>query len=181
MSFPSKYASTIWERIYPCLIPQEYTYDDDYIKRRGIIQTPDKKINAILSKEKVQVYLTVAQMVDYFTEGVSIELLDRKTMLEIYRNIQAYIDEWKDYIQHSINANKDNNKEMLLAFDKFSKVIYDKASAHEIMQGVVQRVNFGMKGTMAKIIEEQRIQNTPKPDYDSIAEYLKSKKSVSRY
>jgi hypothetical protein len=163
------------------MIPQEYTYDDDYIKRRGIIQTPDKKLHSVLSKEKVQVYLTVAQMVDYFTEGVTVELLDRKTMLEIYKNIQGYIDEWKNHLQYSINSNKENNKEMLIAFDKFSKTIYDKASASEIMQGVVQRVNFGMRSTVAKIREEQKIQNAPKPDYDAISEYLKTKKSATRY
>jgi arginyl-tRNA synthetase len=163
------------------MIPQEYTYDDDYIKRRGIIQTPNKKINAILSKEKVQVYLTVAQMVDYFTEGVTVELLDRKTMLEIYDNIQNYINEWKDYLQYSINANKENYKEMLIAFDKFSKVIYDKASAHEIMKNTIQKLDFGMKSNMAKIKEQEVIANTPKPDYESIAEYLRSKKPLSRY
>jgi len=181
MSFPSQYASKIWDQIYPCMIPQQYTYDDDYIKLRGIIQTPDKKINDILSKEKVQVYLTIAQMVDYFTEGVVVELLDRKTMLEIYRNLQGYIEEWKNYLQSSINASKDKHKDMLIAFDKFAKVIYDKASAHEIMQDRIKNINFGMRSTMAKIKEEQKIQNTPKPDYESIAEYLRSKKSPSRY
>lgn len=174
MPFKSKYDNLIWERLYTARIPNIPTMDTDYIKTRGIHVTNDRNIDKMIKTDKVTVMIPIAKILEYYTEGIEIEILSREDLLSIHKSIELYLDEWKQHLTYDINLDKNQYKELLVSLEKLSKDIYERAKPSEVLSSYTFKSNFGMVNSLQKLNKEQ---NIDKPDYQGISEYFKNKRT----
>lgn len=180
MAFKSKYASLIWDKIYSVYIPDYLTLNADYIKIFGTHVTGDKGIDNMLSTALTHVMIPVIQIVEYFDNGIEIQIPSREDMLQIYKDIELYLGEWKYYVQHDINLDVREYKELLTSLEKLSKHIYDKAKPNELITNLFAKNNLGISNRLAEYDEAVRISKSQKPDYDGISKLIRTKVAVPK-
>lgn len=169
--FKSKYADLIWNELFTCCIPDILTLDDYYIKYRGVPITGDKKIDSTMVYNKTTVKIPIIKILEYFNNGVEIEIPSREDLLKIHRYIEAYLGEWKFHINNSINIDVTNYKEMLMQLERLSRYIYDKAKPEEVTTQFDIRDLFGIRAKL----DEPANKPLEKPDYDSISRLIKKR------
>jgi len=169
--FKSKYADLIWNELFTCYIPDILTLDDYYIKYRGIPITGDKQLDSAMVYNKTQVKIPIIKILEYFNNGVEIEIPSREDLLKIHRYIEAYLNEWKFHIEHSINIDITNYKEMLMQLEKLSRYIYDKAKPEEVSTHFDIRDLFGIRAKLDEVSHKA----SEKPEYDSITRLIKKR------
>lgn len=174
MAFKSEYAKLIWDKLYRVRIPDIITLDSNYIKTRGIHITDNKDVNKMIKTNKIDVMIPIAKILEYFVDGIEIEIISREDMIQMHKDIELYLDEWKNHLKYDINLNKNEYKELLISLEKLSKTIYERARSTEIVGGFTILNNFGMRNSLVKLEEEK---NVNKPDYSGISEFFTTKKS----
>lgn len=179
--FTSHYAPMLWDRVYSVVIPEYVNQDSDYLNRWGHHITGDKKVDNILKGRKKTIMISVIKMAQYQSEGIPIALTNREDMIEIHKNIEGYLAEWKEHLQYSLNPGANTPKDLLLALEKLSKIIYEKASIIEVNSSIIERMSFGLKSTMDVVQDQERIKQMDKTDYVGISELFKKKEQISRY
>jgi len=174
--FPSQYASKIWNELYTVLIPDIATLNPDYIKIRGVQILEDRKLNSLRMNEFTTVMLPIIDIMYYFKEGFSIQIPSREDMIKIHKNIELYLEEWKQYIKSSVHGNTDANiyKEIILGLEELSKYIYNKAKPIEVVDNILvkNKVNFGLSNPLQEKIEKEKIVEN-KPNYNTIKNLIK--------
>lgn len=180
MSFPSKYAHEIWDILYEVKIPDALTLDREYIKIFGTYVTGNKQIDESLKTSFTTVKIPIIRILEYYLEGVEIQIPRREDMIAMHKSIERYLQEWKDYITYSINSSDiEKHKKLITGLEKLSKVIYDKATTREVLDNLFigKQVQFGLMNPLARVEEEKKIENTNKPDYEGISTIIKKKTS----
>ena len=181
MSFPSQFAHLIWDKLYTVLIPDYVTLDASYIRRFGVHVTDNKAVNAGLLNATTTVMLPLIKIVEYYTSGYTVQVPSRDDMLQMHKDIEKYLQEWREHITYSINTSHEQHKELLLTLDKFSKYIYEKASAREVLLDRIQTLKIGRVNNFVKIEEEKKLDTMSKPDYNGISQLVKSKTNRTRF
>lgn len=179
--FPSRYAPAIWDQLYRVMIPEHANLDIDYVKTRGVYITGDRQMDKILKGVKKQVMIPIVRIVEYYNEGVPVEIIDRKDMIEIHKNIEGYLQEWREQLQYTLNMGNKIPKEFLLSLERVSKIIYNKAKATEVNENIISGLNFGLKSSLNEIENKEKVADLPKPDYEGITDLVKTKTRLSRY
>ena len=180
MSFPSEYAHLIWDKLYTCRIPDQVTQRSDYLSKFGAYVTGDKKIDSMLSTATTQVMIPVATILSYFEDGVQVEILKREDMIQMHKDIELYLGEWKGQIKYNINVDVVKHKAFLLSLEKLSKHIHGRAKDRDIVDNLFLKPSFGLRNPSV-IMEEERKPMT-RPDYEGIAALVRSKtKPQGRY
>lgn len=180
MVFKSKYAPLIWDRLYTVFIPDHLTLNPDYIKIFGTHVTGDKGIDGMLSNALTQVMIPIIQIVEYFDNGIEIQIPSREDMLQIYKDIELYLGEWKYYVQHDINLDVREYKGLLNSLEKLSKHIYDKARPSELITNLFAKTNLGISNRLAEYEEKVKASKSQKPDYEGISKLIRTKTAVPR-
>lgn len=175
------HSSKIWVQLRRAIIPEELTYDPQYLKKRGLPITGVKEYDSVLSNKKIEVYIPIIKMVEYYNNGIPIEITNREEMINIHRDIELYLNEWRDHIKYSINNDITKYKDLLLSLEKFSKAIYDRATSQEVIRQKIENISIGMKSTIQERKEIEEIKHQVKPDYDGILSLVKNKKPLNRY
>jgi len=80
MSFPSQYATQIWNTLYTVDIPDELTLNRDYIRKFGTYSTGDKKKDTILSNRFTTVKIPIITILEYFLSGMEIRIKSRQDL-----------------------------------------------------------------------------------------------------
>ena len=175
MSFRSKYAHLIWDRLYDCLIPDHVTLHPEYLKRFGTYVTGDKNIDTMVANNFTRVKINVATILTYFEDGVEVQITSREDMIQMHRDIEAYLAEWQEHLKYDINLSVHEHKDMLLSLEKLSKEIYRKAAPREVIDNLFTKKDLGL-GLMNPLqaIQEQR-KEVSKPDYQGISQLIRSK------
>ena len=180
MPFISQKAPRIWNTLRNVLIPDQLTMNPEYIRRFGVHITGNKKIDASRINEFVMVKIPIIKILEYFLEGLEVQIPKREDMLSIHEDIEAYLNEWKDYMRESIHGNigAENNKELILSLEKLSQHIYAKAKPKEIIKPLRTRAQLGLINPFERSQEENK--PIDKPDYDGIRNLI-TKKPTTRY
>jgi hypothetical protein len=181
MSFPSKYAHLIWEKLYTVMIPDNITLDSEYIRRFGVHVTQDRKINEGLVNSYTTVMLPVIKIVEYYASGFTVQVPSRDDMLQMHKDLEKYLQEWREHITYSINTSHEAHKELLSTLNRFSKYIYDKASAREVLLEQIEALKIGRVNKFVQIQEDKKLDTITKPDYSGIDALIKSKTNRTRF
>ncbi len=77
-----------------CLIPRFATFSYDALEQFGSYYSHDEKNAAINKESKI---LTIDSMIEYFKQGVVVELVNAKDAEKIYNIITEHLTMWRDY------------------------------------------------------------------------------------
>lgn len=179
MAFYSQYAHLIWDTLYNAYIPDQLTLNPDYVKKFGVYVSGNKNIDNMLSTNLTHVKIPVIKMLEYYDSGISIEIPSREDMINIHKDIEKYLAEWKQNATYAINNDLDQHKNLLLSLEKLSKYIYEKAKPREVIDNLFMNRQFAIVNPIQQVQEEARTVN--KPDYEGISKLIKSKSVKSRF
>lgn len=77
-----------------CLIPRFATFSYDSLEKFGSYYSSDDKNSAVQKEWKL---MTINSMIEYFKQGVVVELVDAKDCEKIYTIITGHLRLWRDY------------------------------------------------------------------------------------
>lgn len=173
MSFPSQYATKLWDKLYVVLIPDQVTLSAAYIKKFGTHVTGHKQVDDMLSKNQTRVMIPVIRILEYFEDGIEIQIPSREDMIQMHKDMEGYLGEWREQLKYALNVDLHNNKDFLLSLEKLSKHIFEKAKPRELIDNLFQKKTFGLLNPLAQVEEQKR--EVHKPDYEGISRLVRSK------
>lgn len=179
MSFQSQYADRIWEDLYAVYAPDFVTMNRDYIRKFGVPSSGDKEVDKMMATNLSYVRIPIIRILEYFDNGVDVQIPSRKDLIAIHKHIENYLGEWRDHIKYDINLDRSKNKELLLGLERLSKLIFDKAHPREVMDQILAPKQFGLVNAMQRGREDTR--EPIKPDYEGIASLLKPAGRAGRF
>lgn len=171
MSFQSEFAERIWEDLYAVYVPDFVTMNRDYIRKFGVPSSGNREVDKMMSTNLMYVRIPIIKILEYYDNGLEIQIPAREDMITIHKNIEKYLTEWKDHIKYDININRVEHKTLLLALEKLSRLIFDKAQPKEVMEQVLTPRQFGLVNVLQRQKEVDK--ELKKPDYEGISNLLK--------
>lgn len=173
MAFESRHRGLIWDSLFTVIVPDLLTQNKDYLRVYGAYQTGNKAIDSKPSALMTTVMIPIAKMLEYFTDGIEVEIPSREDMIQIHKNIELYLEEWKEHIKFDINLQLDQYKQMIIDLERLSKYIYDRASGREVIDKLFVSKKFGIADPFTAKREADKPQ--VKPDYQGIASLVRTK------
>lgn len=175
-AFPSQYATLIWDKLYTVLIPDQLTLSPGYIKTYGTYHTSNKEVDKMMSTNFTQVMIPIAKILEYFEDGVEIQIPSRKDLISIHKDIELYLQEWREHIKLSINSDINQHKKFILSLEKLSLNIYNKAKPSEVIDNLLLSKKVGLLNPL-ETIEQVNKQSNEKPDYQGLKHLIKKPNS----
>lgn len=173
MSFSSVHSSLIWDKLHNCLIPDQLTQQASYLRIYGTYTTGNEEVDAMVATNFTTVMIPVSRILEYFEDGIEIQIPSRETLITIHKDIELYLNEWRDRIKYDININIEDNKQLILNLEKLSKYIYNKAKPNELIDNLFIKKQIGIVSPLHRL-EEARTENV-KTDYEGIGSLVRSK------
>lgn len=177
-TFNSEHAPKIWNNIFTVYIPEQLTLDPEHVRRFGTYITQDKQIDKMLETNLTMVKIPISTILSYFEMGIEVQIPSREDMITMHKHIELYLAEWKEYIRVSVHGHTDaqNHKDLIVALEKLSKHIYEKAKPREVIDNlfISKKINIGLLNPIHQAIEERKV--VDKPSYEGIASLVKNKK-----
>lgn len=179
MSFHSLYADRIWEDLYDAMVPDFVTMDREFIRKFGVPSSGNKDVDKMMSSNTTFVKIPIIRILEYFENGIDLQIPARKDMIAIHKAIENYLDEWRDHIRYDINLDKSKHKELLLSLERLSKLIYGKAYPSEVIDTLLVNKTIGLASPMDRL--RQPAQEMSKPNYSGIGSLLRPRRGGNRY
>ncbi len=177
MSFHSVYADRIWKDLYSVYVPDFVTMNRDYIRKFGVPSSGNKDIDKMMATNTTFVKIPIIKILEYFENGVEVQIPSRPDMINIHKHIEDYLSEWREHIKYDINLNRMEHKTLLLGLERLSKLIYDKAYPKEVVTSPLSPQAFGLVNALHK----HKPTELSKPDYNGISALLKPSKPAGRF
>lgn len=177
MSFASVHADRIWKDLYAVYVPDFVTMNTDYIRKFGVPSSGNRDVDKMMATNTTYVKIPIIKILEYFDNGVEVQIPVRADMISMHKSIEDYLTEWREHIKYEINLNPNEHKTLLLSLEKLSKLIYDKAYPKEVLDAPITAASFGL----VSALHRQKPQELVKPDYNSISALLKPSKQVGRF
>lgn len=135
----------------------------------------------MLATNFTMVKISVAAILSYFLEGIEVRIPSREDMVQMHKDMELYLGEWREYLRVSINVQVDEHKDLIIGLEKLSKYIYEKCKSKEVIDSLFLPKKFGLTNPLQEI--EQRTKPVEKPSYEGIASLVRSKtsKPVGRF
>ena len=179
-TFNSEHAPKIWDNLYTVYIPEQITLDPEHIRRYGTYITQNKQVDEMLKTNLTMVKIPIATILNYYDQGIEVQIPSREDMVTMHKHIELYLGEWKEYIRTSIHGNIDaqNHKDLITTLEKLSKYIYEKCKPREVIDNLFlnKKVNFGILNPIAQAEEKRKV--VEKPDYQGIGQLIKKKRPL---
>jgi len=176
--FHSKYADRIWNKLYRVNIPDQMTLPGEYVKRFGVHVTGNKQVDEMLSRNTTQVMIPISTIINYFQNGVEIQIPNREDMITMHKDMELYLEEWKEHIKYDINLDIAKNRDMLMSLEKLSKYIYNKAKPREVIDQLFQVKSIGIVNPLQAL--QQQKKEVIKPEYDGIKNLLNNRNKPTK-
>lgn len=173
MSFYSQHAGGIWDDLYTVLIPEQVTMNRDFVKKFGVYTSGNKEIDKMMASNYTTVRIPIIKIVEYFEDGVPVEIPSREDMVTMHKKIELYLEEWRDYIRKSFHGDPSEHKNLIMNLERLSKHIYLKAKPKEVIENLFTSKKIGLLNPFQEVKEDAK--EVTKPDYNSIAELLRGK------
>lgn len=179
MAFYSEHAPRIWEDLYTALIPDQVTQNAAHVRVFGTYRSGHSEVDKMMEDNLTMVKIPIIKMVEYYDNGIPVQIPKRESMLAIHRSIEMYLQEWGHHIHHAINSSLPQHKELVLSLEKFSKVIYGKAAPKEVVVNPMLAPGLGLLSPAGRLQYEN--QPVTKPDYHGISSLIRQKTKASRF
>lgn len=181
MAFVSQHQHLIWNKLYTVLIPDQYTLDKAYLSKFGTYSSGNKQIDEMMSNNFTTVMIPISKILEYFIDGIPIQIPSRDDMIQMHKDIELYLLEWKDYIKYNVNHNLHSYQQLILSLEKLSKYIYSKTKPNEVIDTLFMHKTVGGLVSPLQRIQEQK-KELNKPDYEGISSLVRSKvRTKTRY
>lgn len=118
--------SLLWEYYFKVRMPYLQTRSLQDIRNTGVAVTGIREIDNDIPNQQLTTMLTIAQMAEYFKEGVSIRVVHYEDIKTIYEYISQHIHVWKSRLERGINIGNAPVEDLIL-LDQFANTIYDHA------------------------------------------------------
>lgn len=179
MAFYSEHAPRIWEDLYLAMIPDQVTLNAGYLRVFGTYSSGHKQVDEMMGNNLTTVKIPIITMIEYFDNGITVQIPKRESMITIHRSIEMYLGEWRHHIENAVNSDLMQHKDLVLSLEKFSKMIYGKAYPQEVAANPVLSASLGMLSPLARM----QLENQPihKPDYTGIGTLIRKNVRQSRY
>lgn len=173
MAFYSEHAPRIWDDLYTAMIPDHVTQSPAHLRVFGTHSSGNKEVDRMMSTNLTTVKIPIIKMVEYFDNGVVVEIPKRESMLEIHRNIEKYLSEWRHHMETAVNLDIHKHKDLVSSLESLSKLIYGKANPEEVVLNPLKAVNLGLISPIVQMqMDKQPVQ---KPDYEGIGRLIRQK------
>ena len=180
MSFPSRHQHLIWDKLYTVLIPDQLTLDPSYIRRFGTHVSGNKDVDKMLQSNFTTVMIPISRILEYFELGMEVQIPSREDMIQMHKDIELYLQEWRDHMHFQLNLSVKDHKDLILALEKLSKHVYNKARPNEVIDRLIVHKTIGLVNPLQRATESQR--PVEKPDYQGIGALIRNKtKPVGRF
>lgn len=126
-------------------VPHQETRGLKDIGIRGTRLSDLSEINGSITREQRQCYLNIAQMADYFSQGVVVSVIKEEDTKTIYRFVSAHIEKWKELISKRVNSSN-APLEDLITLDEFASKVYKYARHHMRDPAFADIINTRMGG-----------------------------------
>ena len=140
--------NALWDDVYLCRVSNFKTMSADYLRVFGAPTTFDPEIDNELGKELITVMISIAEMIEYFQEGIAIRVVRESDTKFIYEAISKHILGWRDALEKGVNVGAAPLND-LIVMDQFAQEVYPHATAH-FDRGVVDSLfirKLGSSGT----------------------------------
>lgn len=146
----------------------------DYIRKFGTFSSGDKKIDAMMSMNFTTVKISIRFILEYYIQGVEVQIPSRADMIQIHKDIETYLAEWKDHIKYDLNLKLgEDEKRLILSLEKLSKNIYAKSKSSEVLDNLFLEKKIGLVNPLQEAQVAKKELN--KPDYEGIGHLVKRK------
>lgn len=169
----------IFDYLYRVRINYMLSRSVEDLRQNGMTISGIASYDADIKNQMINMQLSIAQMVDYFAEGVPVYVTDPKDTREIYESISAHIYAWKSRLERGINIG-DAPIEDLINMDKFANSVYAHAkflicndtgnSVFAQYMSKVQRLN------QSNFFSKRIIANKPESSSENISDRFSDRK-----
>lgn len=181
----------IFNEKYRCSVPHIDMRSSDHIRAFGMPSCGIKEIDNETAHERIETYLSINQMVEYFKRGALVGVKKVEDTKKIYERITDHLVAWKNQLQHNLN-NGDAPVDDLILLDQFANAVYAHAQYHfteEVIESLLLRdlnsislVNRDMLiGTMQANRRRKENRNTPPEEKEKESEQRKERASMADF
>lgn len=161
----------IWGRVWYCRVPRIARYGTAYLERYGLPTSGNQNVDRELMKQQAPVYISIAQMVEYYHEHTMVSIIKRDDTKAIYEICQDYTFNWAKRVQNTV-FNHNVPFEDLVQIDEFAEAVYQYAG-HEYGEEFAR--TFIPEGVQREIIDlhkmfeavDNRVKNRGKEKHDA--------------
>lgn len=116
----------IWEYLYLVRMAEIHSMSADYIKACGTYSTGNRETDRVLAKQSFQRWMPIHEMIEYYSKGATIGIVNQSDIPKIYDAIERHINCWGDMVSRGINIG-DAPLEDLELMDQFANSLYAHA------------------------------------------------------
>jgi len=116
----------IFDYLYRVRINYMMSRSIEDVRRNGTTVSGIASYDADIKNQMISMQLSIAQMVDYFADGVPVYVVDTKDTKEIYEAISEHIYAWKARLERGINIGEAPIED-LINMDRFANSVYEHA------------------------------------------------------
>lgn len=113
----------IWENRYECMVSWLGTTSPEYLKYMGTPTTGDINVDRELMNQKIHTFKTINEMVDLHRTGVTVYIVNKETIKEIYDHVQNHLRAWIVHLDHGVNVHGAPIDD-LLAMEAFADTVF---------------------------------------------------------
>jgi hypothetical protein len=140
----------------------------------GTRSSGNKQVDEMMATNFTTVMIPVIKILEYYIDGLEIQIPSREDMITMHKDIELYLGEWREHIKFDINLSLSEHKDLILDLEKLSKYIYAKTKPSEVVDNLFINKKIGLLINPLQRAEEER-KPINKPDYNGIASLIKTK------
>lgn len=141
-NFPSRYAHSIRENLYECVVPDEATLSPEYVKTFGVHSTGFKDADEQLRNRTSRVVITIPTILNYYVSGIDVVISNDKDIIEIHQLVTGYLDEWRYHIEHDVNIRVTEFGDFLRDLEDFNQALYGMLTFDEYQETLPKAPEF---------------------------------------
>lgn len=127
-AFESRFAEYILENIYRCTVPDNATRTEGYLDLVGSPSTGFAEYDREIRNTRVSVVVNIPTILEYYLNGIDVDIPSPDDRLEIHKLIVGYLDEWRYHIANSINVRVTEHDKFLKDLEELSRALYETMS-----------------------------------------------------
>jgi hypothetical protein len=119
----------LFNQLFHCRVQRIQTLSLEEMKEYGTPTSGDPEYDAQMRNERQDRMLTIAKMVEYWDNGITVGVVAEADTKRIYDYISNHLIAWKYKLEHELN-NRGAPLEDLIKLDKFANSVYRHAKYH---------------------------------------------------
>ena len=131
----------IFNQKFRCSVPHIAMRSTEHLQHFGMPSCGIKEIDTETARERIDTYLSIAQMVEYFQKGTIVGVKKVADTKIIYERIVDHLNAWKKQLREGLN-NGEAPLQDLIDLDQFANAVYAHAQFHftnDIVESLLMR------------------------------------------